>query len=246
VIDLHTHLLPYWDDGAEDWEEMLKMAEIARDDGVGKIVLTPHMYRLNKYGDDMGVLERKMDQFRDWVKDFPIEFYKGAEVYIHHEIVENIKRNDLAVNGSSYVFVEFPAENVMSGVKDLFYRIMLAGYIPIISHPERNLVFGERPEILYELVEMGSLAQVTTKSLTGEFGRQTKKASRLFLENNLVHLIASDAHDADKRPPVLSKGVRAAAKVVGEEKAVAMVTEIPQAILDNKCIPDWGDPIRPR
>jgi protein-tyrosine phosphatase len=245
LIDLHTHLLPDWDDGAESWSEMYKMAKIAEKDGIKKIVLTPHIFRLSKYRNDLGVLELRMEQFKEKAEGLPIEFYRGAEVFVHHEMVERIKESNLAVNGSDYVFVEFPADYVLGGVRDLFYRMMLEGFIPIISHPERNLAFAERPELLYELVKMGSLAQVTTKSLTGEFGRETKRVARLFLEHNLVHLIASDAHDEEKRPPVLSAGAKEAAKVVGEKRARAMVTAVPQAILDNRCIHDLGDGVRP-
>lgn len=243
MIDLHTHLLPDWDDGAEDWNEMYKMAKVAEKDGTKKIVLTPHIFRLSKYRNDLGVLELRMAQFKEKAAELPIEFYRGAEVFVHHEMVERIKENNLTINGTDYVFVEFPADYVLAGVRDLFYQLMLDGFIPIISHPERNLAFAENPELLYGLIKMGSLAQVTTKSLTGEFGRETKRVARLFLEHNLVHIIASDAHDSEKRPPVLSAGAKEAAKVIGEERAKAMVTTIPQAILNNECIPDFGDPI---
>ena len=130
-------------------------------------------------------------------------------------------------------------------MRDLFYRIMLEGFVPIISHPERNSVFQERPGLLFELIEMGSLAQVTAMSLTGKFGQRTKKTAGLFLKNNLVQVIASDAHDSKRRPPKLSGAVEEAEKIVGREKAEAMVTMIPQAILDNKTIPDFGEPNNP-
>ncbi|MBW1935575.1 MAG: hypothetical protein JRI84_08510 [Deltaproteobacteria bacterium] len=243
MIDLHTHLLPDWDDGARNWEDTVKMAKMAGKDGVEKIVLTPHVYRLGKYGDDFGVLKSRLKELEFVVDNLPVEVYMGAEVFVHHEMLEGIKKHQLTINGSDYVFIEFPPENVPSGVRDLFYRLMLEGFIPIISHPERNMFFGERPEFLYELVEMGSLAQVTTHSLAGRLGRRAKRTARLFLEHNLVHVIASDAHDPVKRPPLLSEGVKAAARIVGEAKAKAMVTEIPEAILNNDLIPDWGDPI---
>ncbi len=243
MIDLHTHLLPDWDDGAQDWNEMYKMAKVAEKDGIKKIALTPHIFRLSKYRNDLGVLELRIAQFREKAAELPIEFYRGAEVFVHHEMVERIKEYNLTINGTDYVFVEFPADYVLPAVRDLFYQMMLEGFIPIISHPERNLGFAEKPELLYDLVKMGSLAQVTTKSLTGEFGRETKRVARLFLEHNLVHIIASDAHDEKKRPPILSAGTEEAAKIVGEQRAMAMVTTVPQAILNNECIPDFGDPI---
>jgi protein-tyrosine phosphatase len=89
------------------------------------------------------------------------------------------------------------------------------------------------------------LGQVTAMSISGSFGPEVKKTSELFLKHNLVHVIASDAHDVDRRPLKLSGGVKAAAAVVGKEKAEAMVGEIPQAIVDDEGIPDWGEPENP-
>ncbi|MEW6456130.1 MAG: CpsB/CapC family capsule biosynthesis tyrosine phosphatase [Acidobacteriota bacterium] len=245
MIDLHAHLLPDWDDGAANWDETLKMCEIAYEDGIRKIVFTPHLYRLNKYDDNLKILEDRMTEFKEITKKIPVEFFKGAEVFVHHEMVENIRKNDFTINLSNYIFVEFPSDYILPGVKDLFFNIMLGGFTPIISHPERNSVFMERPDLLFELIEMGSLAQVTAKSIIGGFGSEIKKFAKLLMVSNLVHIIASDAHDSERRPPRLSKGVEEAAKVVGEEKALAMVTSIPQAILDNKEIPDYGDPVNP-
>jgi len=151
----------------------------------------------------------------------------------------------LTVNNSGYVFVEFPADSMIIGVRDLFYAIMLEGYIPIISHPERNIAFVRRPELLFQLVSLGVLAQVTAKSILGEFGSEAKQSAELFLKHNLVHLIASDAHDPKNRPPLLRKAVERAEKFVGREKALAMVNDIPQAILDNQEIPEFGEPLDP-
>jgi protein-tyrosine phosphatase len=245
MIDLHTHFLPDWDDGAKDWEEAARMARAAEKDGITKIGLTPHLYRLTKHSDDLGLFEQRMEEFRWWAERYPVAFYRGAEVYLHDQIVENIKKNNLTVNNSCYVFIEFPADSVIAGVKDLFYQIMLEGYIPIISHPERNIVFGRRPGLLYDLVSMGALAQVTAKSILGEFGHEARDAAEVLLKHNLVHIIASDAHDLENRPPRLRRAVERATKIVGEEKAQAMVTEIPQAILDNRAIPEYGEPVSP-
>jgi protein-tyrosine phosphatase len=245
MIDLHTHLLPDWDDGAKDWKETVSMIKAAERDGITKIGLTPHLYRLTKHGNDISLLEKRIAEFRRWSERFPIQFFRGSEVYIDDQIVENIKKNNLTVNNSSYVFVEFPANSVISGVRDVFYQILLAGFIPIISHPERNTVFSREPELLFDLISTGAFAMVTANSILGGFGRAARKAAKVFLKHNLVHLIASDAHDAESRPPLLKRAVERAMKIVGEEKAAAMVTVIPQAILDNRAIPDYGDPIYP-
>lgn len=246
MIDLHTHLLPEWDNGAKDWKETIMMIKAAEKDGIKKLGLTPHLYRMTKYKDDMRGFGQRIAEFMLWAERFELEFFWGAEVFIDDHILKNIQNNNLSMNKSNYVFVEFPPNELISGVEDLFYHIMLEGYIPIISHPERNPVFAGDPEILFDLVQMGALAQVTAKSILGEFGQKVRKAAKVFLKHNLVHLVASDAHSPDDWPPVLGKAIEKAEKIVGAKKAVAMVNEIPQAILDNQAIPNYGDPINPK
>jgi protein-tyrosine phosphatase len=245
MIDLHTHMLPDWDDGANDTAEVIKMCHVARRDGIRAVVCTPHIGRMIRHGDNLEMLKARMAVFSELKDRLPVDVYPGAEVFIHPEMVENIKRYELAINHSCYVFVEFPADSIIPGAKDLFFKLMVVGYIPVISHPERNAVFAERPSLLYDLIKMGSFAQVTAMSIVGEFGPQTKKTAEVFLKHNLVQIIASDAHDADRRPPRLSPAVEEAGKLIGPEKSRAMVTEIPQAILENRAVPDYGEPENP-
>jgi len=247
MIDLHTHMLWGWDDGPDEWSQSLSMLQIAAKDGVTAVCLTPHVYRLDRYKGDLAVLGRLMDEFRKAVAASGVgtELHWGAEVSVHAEVVRAIERFRFTIDATNYVFIEFPSECVPPGSTNLVYGLMSKGFVPIISHPERNTEFAARPELLHELVAMGCAAQVTAMSLTGEFGRETRSAAGLFMTHNLVHFIASDAHGAVLRPPVLSRAVEAAAKIVGTEKAWAMVTEIPQAILENRALPDWGEPTNP-
>jgi len=245
MIDLHTHILPDWDDGAKDEAEVIKMCHVAHRDGIRAVVSTPHIYRMTKHGDNMEMFKVRMAVLTELRGRLPVEIYPGAEVFVHPEMVGNIKKHGLTINRSNYVFVEFAADFIIPSAKDLFFKLMLAGFIPVISHPERNAVFAERPSLLYDLIKMGSFAQVTAMSIVGEFGPQTKKTAEVFLKHNLVQFIASDAHNADKRPPRLSQAVEEARKIVGPEKSRAMVTEIPQAILENRAVPDYGEPENP-
>lgn len=245
MIDLHTHLLPDWDDGAGSWEEFQAMAGIARADGIETIVLTPHVFRLSKHGDDLEVLESRFSEVAEYEAKTAVAFRRGAEVFLHPGIAETVRGHNLTINASDNFFLEFPDDSIPQGIRDLFFDLMLGGLTPIISHPERNDVFRERPDLLYDLVQAGALAQVTAKSLTGGFGAKTRKTAELFLKHNLVHVIASDAHDVERRPPRLSAAVEEAGAIVGRDKALAMVTDIPRAILDNGPIPDWGAPENP-
>ncbi len=246
LIDLHTHLLPDWDDGPDSWEETQKMVEMAASDGIEAVCLTPHVFRFSRYQDSQEVLEERFNQFYEqYQNENRVKFFRGAEVFIHPDLMQEVRARNLSINQSEYVFVEFPSDQVPSGSRDLFFRMMLAGYTPIISHPERNDLLGRQPEILYDLVARGCLAQLTAGSLVGSFGSEVKKRAEIFLRHHLVQLIASDTHDSRNRKPVLSHGVEAAARIVGQETAEAMVRSVPEAILNNRLIPELGRPVCP-
>ncbi len=247
MIDLHTHLLWDWDDGPDDRAQARTMCRIAEKDGTTAICLTPHVFRMSRHDNDLGLLRQRMVEFDAEMRDagIPIEFHWGAEVFVHAEVVRAIELYRFTIDETSYVSLEFAAEGVPVGAANMLAQLMSKGFVPIISHPERNRGFMARPELLFEFVSMGCVAQLTAGSLTGELGREVRTAAGQFLVNNLVHIIASDAHRAIGRPPGLSRAVEAASKIVGESKARAMVTEIPRAILENKALPEWGEPQNP-
>ena len=247
MIDLHTHLLWDWDDGPDDRAQARALCKMAEKDGTKAICLTPHVFRANRYGDDLGLLRQRMVEFDEEMRasGIGIEFHWGAEVYVHAEVVRAVEKYRFTVDQTSYVFLEFAADGVPVGAANMLAQLMSKGFVPIISHPERNRGFAARPELLFEFISMGCAAQVTAASLTGELGNETRTTAGLFMVNNLVHIIASDAHRAIGRPPGLSRAVEAASKIVGESKARAMVTEVPRAILENKALPDWGEPENP-
>jgi protein-tyrosine phosphatase len=245
VIDLHTHVLPGWDDGASDQAEAERMLAVAREDGISKIVLTPHVHRMTKNGAGLESLKGRIEAFREQAGELGVGLFAGAEVYFHIDMIRHIKDFGLTVNGSNYVFIEFPADYLPGGVQKLVSQMMFEGLIPIISHPERNVALAQAPEALHKLVSQGAVSQVTSQSITGGFGRRTQKAAVNFLKHGLVQVIASDAHNATSRPPRLAQAVEMAAKTVGRAAAEAMVTTVPAAILENEQIPDFGEPSFP-
>jgi protein-tyrosine phosphatase len=245
MIDLHTHLLPDWDDGAIDQAEANRMIEMAREDGISTIVLTPHVFRMTKHGNDGKDLKDRIRAFLEQPKPRSVDFFAGAEVHVHPGMIAHIKEFDLTINRSNYVFIEFAAQHLQGDVTNLVYQMMLAELIPVISHPERNAVFARSPDVLYDLIRQGAIGQVTAQSITGGFGRHIRKVAEVFLRHGLVHLIASDAHNAEKRPPRLSEAVERASKIVGAASAEAMVTTIPAAILENEEIPILREPVSP-
>jgi protein-tyrosine phosphatase len=108
--------------------------------------------------------------------------------------------------------------------------------VPIITHPERQPWLARHPEALHAMAEMGALLQVTAMSVIGEFGEEPRSCTSYLLLKNLVHLIATDAHSLEFRPPLLRRAVRSAAGRLGEERARDLVTTMPAAVIDGRTI----------
>ena len=137
-------------------------------------------------------------------------------------------------DGGKYLLLEFPFQSIPYGAEEVLFQLLSREIIPIISHPERNLEIGDNAQRYCEMIRMGCLGQLTAMSLTGGFGPEVRRGAEKLLRKGLVHIIASDAHSTDGRPPVLSPAVHAAARIVGEEEAWKMVTQYPHAILKGR------------
>ena len=140
--------------------------------------------------------------------------------------------------------LELPSQVVPPGVKNEIFSLKLNEIIPIITHPERNQIIQKDIDILYEFVHMGALIQVTAMNITGDFGGMVMQCAERPLRHRLVHIIASDAHSSDSRPPVLSQAVEAAAEILGNyDDAERMVKEVPALILSED-MPEIPEPKR--
>jgi protein-tyrosine phosphatase len=249
MIDLHCHILPGLDDGARDLDQAVEMARIAHEDGIEIIVGTPHLFNGSFAYDDLGVFEEKRELLERALTagDCPLKVLSGAEVHITHDLVASVRRHRerLVLAGGSYIFIEFPHDHVFQGVKDLFFELMSERVTPIIAHPERNMAFARFPKLLFDLVEMGALAQVNGGSLLGRYGPDSEAAALRFLELGLVHFISSDGHNTHSKPPRLAAAAARASAVVGREKASALVRDNPRAVIEDREIPFHPDPVQP-
>lgn len=249
MIDLHCHILPGVDDGARSLNHAVEMGRRAWDDGIEKIVATPHLFRERLGQSDFAIIQKKREElngaFRE--KEIPVQLFPGAEVHISHNLMEEIcaNRNELVINEGSYMFVEFPRDHVFPSVKELFFDVMKEGISPIIAHPERNPAFMKNASLLYELVKMGVFIQSNAGSFLGKYGKGTEARAFSLLECRLIHFIASDGHGVRAIPPRLSQAFKSASRVVGDEYAWAMVKDNPEAALDDRrlpYLPDSQDP----
>ncbi len=249
MIDLHCHLLPELDDGAKNLEDSLKMCSIAAEDGIKTIVATPHTMD-GVYVNEKQTIKNAVQALNKKVeeKKIPLNILPGADVHINVDLLDLLKEGKaITINDNQrYLLLEFPHRSVPPNIKNLIFDLNIQNLMPIITHPERNMVLQNDLDLLYELVLQGSMLQITALSLVGEFGPGAEKCCCELLKNNLVHVIATDAHSPESRPPVLSIGVEKAAKIIGEEMAQALVTSNPEAIIQGNDLPDYQEPEKPK
>ncbi len=233
MIDLHCHILPGVDDGPTQWDEAMRMARMAAADGIRTIIATPHVV------DPVGaanVIRLKVEELnrRLAAEVIDLEVLPGAEVSPLHP-PEAL--TGLTLNGTAYVLVEFPHSHLPRDAFAVLSRLASGGLRPVVAHPERNPSVIRNPALLFELVEAGALCQVTAASLSGGMGAEARACARYLLKKGVVHFLASDAHSAHHRPPNLTTGLRAAAKLIGKDAAQRLVSANPQAVVSGGHIP---------
>jgi protein-tyrosine phosphatase len=229
MVDIHCHLLPGIDDGPTSWEETLQMCETAAADGITHIVATPHCNDHYRY-DRQAALVLLEELARRVPK---IAFSLGCDFHLSYDNIEDAKRHpeQYTIGKTKYLLVELSEYSVPISMTTVFSHLSGLGLVPIITHPERNSLLEGRFELIEKWISVGCLVQVTAGSLTGQWGSGAKKFCEKLLKNEQVHAIATDAHDRDHRPLVLSVARRAAAKLVGEKYAQALCSDIPAAIV---------------
>jgi protein-tyrosine phosphatase len=234
MIDIHHHCLPGVDDGPRTLAESIDLCRMAADEGIETIVATPHVLRGRWQNTSREQLAAILDELRAAVGDSP-RILPGSEYFFGHDMDEMLRTQTiLPLAGGRYVLVEFSSHTVPPLVRDPLYRVQLDGWIPIIAHPERNVVFQAKPEFLASLIRIGVKTQVTTGSLMGEFGAEAQAAATDWLERGWVHVMATDAHSVAKRPPRFQAARARVAGLAGEEIAQALFVDNPKSIVENR------------
>jgi len=220
-IDMHCHILPGVDDGAKDLEETKKMLNIAYKDGVRYIIATPHYHP--KRGQSSQVeIKRQLNLVRQEAKKIDENFliFYGNEIYFGQDIPELLQEKKiLAMNGRDYVLVEFSPSAEAAYIKQGLLRLQMCGYKVILAHVERYQCIREDVSLAQYLSDMGIFLQVNAGSILGDSGRTVKKFVKELLEEELVFCVGTDAHDAKKRPPQMSKAALYVEKKYGEDYA---------------------------
>ncbi|WP_110927026.1 tyrosine-protein phosphatase [Bacillus massiliglaciei] len=236
MIDIHCHIIPGVDDGPGSLAESIEMAERATAEGIRTIIGTPH-HMNGQYNNLKEDIIKKASLLNNELRkrSIPLKVLPGQETRIHEEMIEGYRKGELQALDpkGKYMFIELPSDHMPRYTEALLYDIQMLGLMPIIVHPERNLEFQQRPNMLYKLVKKGALTQITAGSLLGHFGKKSKKLAHMLIELNLTHYVATDAHNVTSRSFHLSEAYDEIKRKYGVEKHY-MFMENAELLLESK------------
>jgi protein-tyrosine phosphatase len=243
MIDVHFHCLPDVDDGPGDWEQAVALCRAAAAEGTTTLIATPHVLREPWLNDDPAVRDRLILKLNALLEGKP-SVLAGCEYYFSSDAVQLWERGKwgplTGLNRTNHLLLEFPSGGIPPGTEAIFHELSLLGVTPVIAHPERDRWLAGSPSRLEELVSRGAIAQITAGSLLGDFGAAASAACEEFFRRGLVHLIASDAHSTDRRPPRLAAARSYVRRTWGKQAEADLFETNPKALLQSESLPSLG------
>ena len=242
--DLHSHILPGFDDGASDDGEFLEMARVAVRGGTARIAATPH-YDLESPGLTLEAVLTAVEGHRELLRreGIPLELVPGVEVRVNAGLYR-LARGDgslgrLSLGGSGkYLLSDLPLIDMPTATADILFQVQLCRCVPILAHPERNRYLTARPEAVRELVERRVEVQVNSGSLEGLYGKAARHSAFALLDEGTARLVASDAHAPNGRSADLSGAARIIRERLGEEAARILLEVNPERALAGEDLVD--------
>lgn len=232
LVDIHSHILPALDDGAESVADAVAMLEMAAEKGTTDIVATPHASPEFRF--DAARVEASIAQLQQSCES-TIRIHSGCDLHLTVENIRAVLREPsrYTINHQNYLLVELPEFFAPAVMGEVFEQMRGVGIIPVITHPERHPFLTEHVDLLEQWVDKECLIQLTAQSLLGGFGRRARKVASKLLERGLAHFVASDAHDRLHRPPLLGDAFVHVAKDQGREAAEILLEANPRATLSG-------------
>ncbi|HTA12703.1 MAG TPA: CpsB/CapC family capsule biosynthesis tyrosine phosphatase [Solirubrobacteraceae bacterium] len=239
---MHFHVLPGIDDGPGTMDESVALAHAAALAGVRTLVATPHVnWTYRNDAERIAVLVGELSE-RLTAEGVVLELRAGAELAMSYlSELSDEQLSHLSLGGGEWLLVEPPFTQASSALAEIVRGVRRRGYGVLLAHPERCPAFQRSPRMLGEMVADGVLTSITAGSLVGRFGSTPRRFARRMLHEQLVHNVASDAHDVAGRAP----GIAAELEQVGAGELREWLTQaVPEAILDGGQVPAQPQPKR--
>ncbi len=242
--DIHSHILPGFDDGASDDGEFLYMARVAVRGGTLRMAATPHYDHESPAFEPRRVLEA-VKEHGELLRGagIPLELIPGVEVRanagLYRLAAEEGGLRQLSLGGGGrYLLCDLPLIDMPTATADILFQVQLAGVVPVLAHPERNRYLSARPEVVKGLVERGVEVQVNSGSLEGLYGKAARSSALSLLGGGMARLVASDAHAPDGRSPDLSGAARILEERFGGDAARILLEVNPERVLAGEDLLD--------
>ncbi len=237
LIDVHNHSMPGVDDGSQDSDMTFQMLQMAYEEGIRAIILTPHY----KSAMENETTQKRYAAYRRACllaeKVSPrLKLYLGEELYYDSKMVQRLREGRaLTLNGTQYVLVEFPVYVDYPYIRQAVQNLWAAGYLPVLAHIERYEALKKMDRV-EELVELGAYIQVNAESVIGKSGFRTKHYLLRLIKNDLVHLVGTDAHNVSSRPPRMAECAEYLKKKAGPGRAQRLCSRNAKKILKGEKI----------
>lgn len=236
MVDIHSHILPFVDDGSDSLEQSFEMLRMAEDASTKAIVLTPHS---NLYEYDKNLLyelEFVFNAFKQKVEKqkIPVEIYLGGEIFAGKNIIEYAEKKLLpTINYSRFMLVEFDFYSSPSYIKDIIKKLSSMGYVPVVAHPERYECVKKSPSLSMDFMNCGGLLQVNKGSVTGDFGSVSMETAFELINHKTVQFVASDAHSIEVRNTDMELAYGIVADEFDKKTAERLFDTNPQTVINN-------------
>ena len=233
--DMHCHILPALDDGAKDMEKTREMLRIAYEEGIRRIIATPHSFASKRSASSETIRKTIIEvekQMEEW--GFYIKIYPGNEIYYRSGVEELLEQNVICtLADSNYVLVEFDPMTEYSYLRDGILKLDSYGYIPILAHVERYECLFEKKERLQRVKDHGGFIQVNASSFQGGMFDEMAKRARYIMKNDLLDFVGTDAHSTGKRSPKIQDTASFLYRKLGKKRAEEILLNNPGKVLNN-------------
>ena len=234
-VDIHCHILPSLDDGAKDMEKTKEMLQMAYEEGIQRIIATPHSFAGKRSASSETIRKTISEiekQMVEW--GFYIEIYPGNEIYYRSGVEELLEQGMICtLADSDYVLVEFDPMTEYSYLRDGILKLDSYGYIPILAHAERYECLFEKKELLQRVKDHGGFIQVNASSFGGGMFDEMAKRARYIMKNDLLDFVGTDAHGTGKRSPKIQDTASYLYRKLGKTRAEEILLNNPEKVLHN-------------
>lgn len=194
-VDIHSHLLPGIDDGAKSLEETENLMTQMNALGIKHFITSPHIFT-NVWDNTEAVITKKLNDTKLELehKNCYDTFEAGAEYMLDSFFLKRLESEKLLTLKKNYLLVEMSYLNPPIQLFEILFEIQLAGYKPIIAHPERYVFYHNNYKELHKLKNSGCLFQLNLLATVGYYGKNIEMVAEKLLQDDLYDFVGSDIH----------------------------------------------------